>query len=295
MIRTLLIASTSLALVTAGCGATTPKSTIKAKDVISRSETIGSIQKALSEAEGGYGAKLVLLNARSGELQSLAAPLITGESQLPTEVKALDLTTALSASALLSDLPNPTAETTTAIKNGQVAGELLMAMCASGAIADCTHAQTLIETNPSRQAAAHALGLSNKPSLTGEEVKAAYKAFGNTLPEDSTDANDERASLITGESCTLQKANKLIEPKLDASSISDVEDVYYTVMADALPLTGIPLCEDGADTCDDAKVCADEPASLTCKKRKTSVLTFACGPVENDLAEKLASLSGGAN
>lgn len=299
MIRTLTIAMVASSVLVAGCFTTTPgPKPPKAKDVFARQAEFNTLSEELSSVGASRADYLKAVSGKSAELQKLATPLLTNPTSQPEEVAALDLLVALSASAYLSDLPFPSPDALTSIRNGEAAGQTLIGMCASSVLSDCDLSETILSANPSRQAVSHTLKLSTEDTIEAPVAIAAYRAYVDSLPEAVPDFSDEdsvadtyHVKIFRQNSCALMDAQDLMEADI-VGDINIVENAYRSAMWSTFPHTGYDLCPEGGDTCDAAIDCEADSTSFDCQSKTASRLRSMCvGGTEGQLAATLGELS----
>lgn len=299
MIRMLTISMMASSVLLAGCFTSTDSPTQpKAKDVFARQAEFNAVTEDLANVGNSRTEYLKAVSGKSDDLQKLAEPLLTSSTGLPEEVVALDLLVALSSSAYLSDLPFPSPAAINSIKSGEAAGQALIGMCASSVLSDCELSETILGTNPSRQAVSHALKLSTEDTVEAPVAIAAYQAYLDGLPEKAPDFSDENSAAdeyhiktFRRNSCALMDAQNLMEANIDGD-INAVEQAYQSAISATFPHTDYDLCPDGDMTCEAARACDGDTTSFACQSMTAGRLRSLCiGGTESDLEATLAALS----
>ena len=286
MIRTLSLAVLCLGIL-AACKSTPETGDGNAVDIRAALE---SIQTELNDAsETGYDQYLVALRNKSADLVTLAAVGSDVKTDGATDLDRRKLATAITASALLADLPNAQTEVKTAIRASALNADKLEVICAGRTNADCELAGVYMDTVSSRIAATHALSIASRDDITGDTAIASFASFANALPEPMMDeagnADPVRSGLMYQQACTLSWAHDLMLPKLPGTEIMTINESFASAMSSVFDETSVELCADGSNACDAAVAC-EEP-DMACSRRKTSALLNDCGPTPAGLGNAI--------
>ena len=260
--------------------------------------SISAIETArMSEAETAYADYLLAIDAASSDLVAMTViseDVLTGGDSPETLGTMKD---AVSASALLADLPYPDEAEAAAIARGLEYSEVMEEICGEldPAPTECEAVRVKGVYIKSRQLLSDLLGVSMEDGLDLTTVKAKLSDIEESLPSIIDVLQDENTADVMQESaaeraCTLQRAVPIISNSIGEDNIAAFETSYRDLYIELFDLSGLPLCDGDEYSCRAAERCARAMNAGDCIAFKVERMEAWCPADTETLEETLVSL-----